>query len=92
VWEHTYLLWFGDDLTHIWKLTKPPGRRRLALAVWASGAKELDCGMARSGPTFAPIDFPNRGRIDGPRGCCFWRLLKTFHRLMLQKLGRFRRA
>src|SRR5262249_4465029 len=39
VWEHTYLLWFEDDLTLHLETTKPPGDSVLARARWGIGGQ-----------------------------------------------------
>lgn len=39
LWEHTYLLWFDDQMTPILKPSKPPTALELALARWGIGGQ-----------------------------------------------------
>jgi hypothetical protein len=55
VWEHTYLLWFDDDLTPNIETTKPPRPAALKAAKWGIGGQgiglhdgQLYAGLSRS--------------------------------------------
>jgi hypothetical protein len=41
VWEHTYLLWFDDQLTPHLKPSKPPEAAELAMAKWGVGGQSV---------------------------------------------------
>jgi hypothetical protein len=41
LWEHTYLLWFDDDMTPHLKPSKPPTAEELAQAKWAIGGQAV---------------------------------------------------
>jgi hypothetical protein len=41
IWEHTYVLWFDDQLTPHLRASKPPRAADLALAKWAIGGQAV---------------------------------------------------
>ena len=41
VWEHTYLLWFDDQLTPHLRPSKPPTPEELAMAKWGIGGQSV---------------------------------------------------
>src|SRR5262249_37565170 len=51
VWEHTYLLWFDEQLTPHLRPSKPPAAADLALAKWGIGGQAvwLHAGKVWSG-------------------------------------------
>ena len=50
VWEHTYLLWFEDDLTPHMEESKPPPAEALAKARWAVGSQIVWYSYGRFNP------------------------------------------
>lgn len=58
VWEHTYLLWFADDLTPQIERSAPPGQDVLDEARWGIGGQALWLvdGKLREGTERKPID------------------------------------
>ncbi len=56
VWEHTYLLWFEDDLTPHLEHAKPPRAEALARARWGVGGQGVGLrdGKVRAGASQGP--------------------------------------
>lgn len=47
VWEHTYLLWFDDDLSPCQEMSKPPSANSLKSARWAIGGQSVGLRAGR---------------------------------------------
>ena len=47
LWEHTYLLWFDDQLTPHLRPSKPPTTAELSRAKWGSADRPCGCTMAK---------------------------------------------
>ena len=89
VWEHTYLLWFDDQLTPHLRPSKPPTAAELAMAKWGIGGQGvwLWDGKVWPGSGRRP-DSRTAVAIDRPRKLLF--LAVGTHispRLLLQKLA-----
>ena len=89
VWEHTYLLWFDDQLTPHLRPSKPPTAAELAMAKWGIGGQAVWLWDGKVWPD------SDRGRdsrtaiaIDRPRKLLFLAVGDNISpRLMLQKLA-----
>lgn len=89
LWEHTYLLWFADDLTPHLKLSKPPTSADLAQARWGIGGQAvwLHAGKVWSGSDRTP-DSRTAVAIDEGRKLLFFAVGERISpRLILQKLA-----
>jgi hypothetical protein len=69
VWEHTYLLWFDDDLIPHIETSKPPSEAVLGQARWGIGGQEvgLQAGKIREGIDRTPVDARTAVGIDQER-------------------------
>ena len=89
VWEHTYLLWFDDQLTPHLRRSKPPTAAELATAKWGIGGQGvwLWDGKVWPGSSRSP-DARTAVAIDRPRKLLFLAVGDHISpRLMLQKLA-----
>ena len=89
VWEHTYLLWFDDQLTPHLRPSKPPTAAELAMAKWGIGGQGvwLWDGKVWPGSSRSP-DSRTAVAIDQPRKLLFLAVGNNISpRLMLQKLA-----
>ena len=89
VWEHTYLLWFDDQLTPHLRPSKPPTAAELAMAKWGIGGQGvwLWDGKVWPGSSRSP-DSRTAVAIDQPRKLLFLAVGDNISpRLMLQKLA-----
>lgn len=89
VWEHTYLLWFDDQLTPHLELSKPPRAADLAAAKWGIGGQAvwLRDGEVWSGSDRTP-DARTAVAIDPYRKILFLAVGEYISpRLLLQKLA-----
>jgi Phosphodiester glycosidase len=89
VWEHTYLLWFDDQLTPHLKPSKPPTAADLALAKWGIGGQGI--GL-QEGKVRAPAGEEPKSRtavaIDRERKLLFLAIAESATpRLLLAKLA-----
>ena len=82
LWEHTYLLWFDDQLMPHLRPSKPPTAAELAQAKWGIGGQgSVVAGMARFGPGSSRIPIRElRWPSIGTANSCFWPSAKTFRR------------
>ena len=88
-WEHTYLLWFDDQLTPHLRPSKPPTTAELAMAKWGIGGQSvwLWDGKVWPGSSRSP-DSRTAVAIDRPRKLLFLAIGDHISpRLMLQKLA-----
>lgn len=69
VWEHTYLLWFDDDLTPHLEFEKPPSAEVLERARWGIGGQGVGLwqGEVRSGIPDTPVASRTAVGIDRDR-------------------------
>jgi hypothetical protein len=69
VWEHTYLLWFDDDLIPRQELVKPPSEQALERARWGVGGQGvgLKNGRVRLGSDTDQLDSRTAIGIDSDR-------------------------
>jgi hypothetical protein len=69
VWEHTYLLWFEDDLSPHLETTKPPGEQILDQARWGIGCQGIGLtgDKVRDGIERIPADSRTAVGIDRER-------------------------
>ena len=69
VWEHTYLLWFDDDLGPHLETSKPPSEELLKRACWAVGGQGvgLSHGVVRAGAESGGPDARTAVGIDADR-------------------------
>jgi hypothetical protein len=82
VWEHTYLLWFDDQLMPHLRPSKPPLAPELAIAKWGIADKGWACRMARSGPVAAAARMPEpRWPSTGSANFYFWPWANTSRRV-----------
>jgi hypothetical protein len=89
IWEHTYLLWFDDQLTPHLQASKPPTGAELAQAKWAVGGQGVGLrqGKVWSGSDRSP-DARTAVAIDGPHKHLFLAVASHISpRRMLQKLA-----
>ena len=89
VWEHTYLLWFDDQLTPHLRPSKPPTAAELAMAKWGIGGQGvwLWDGKVWPGSSRSP-DSRTAVAIDLPRKLLFLAVGDNISpRLMLQTLA-----
>ena len=89
VWEHTYLLWFDDQLSPHLDLSKPPKPAELAVAKWGIGGQGIGLreGKVWSGDSRMP-DSRTAVAIDLPRKVLFMAIGEYISpRLLLQKLA-----
>ena len=89
VWEHTYLLWFDDQLTPHLDYWKPPKPADLARAKWGIGGQGvgLQAGRVRSGND-RRLDARTAVGIDQQRKLLFLAVGENISpRLILQKLA-----
>jgi len=89
IWEHTYLLWFDDDLTPHLKPSKPPTPAELARARWGIGGQAvwLHAGKVWPGSDRRP-DSRTAVAIDEEQKLLFVAVGESISpRLMLQKLA-----
>ena len=47
MWEHTYLLWFDDELTPHLETSKPPSEEALSRAAWGVGGQRVGLKSGR---------------------------------------------
>jgi len=88
-WEHTYLLWFDDQLTPHLRPSKPPKAVELALAKWGIGGQGVGLwdGKVSPGNSRSP-DSRTAVGIDQSRKLLFLAIGNNISpRLMLQKLA-----
>jgi hypothetical protein len=88
-WEHTYLLWFDDQLTPHLRPSKPPIDAELALAKWGIGGQGvwLWAGKVWQGSGDVPDSRTAIG-VDGPRKLLLMAVgTHISPRLMLQTLA-----
>ncbi len=89
VWEHTYLLWFDDQLTPYLSRSKPPTADELARAKWGIGGQAvwLQDGKVWGGSSRSP-DSRTAVAIDRQRKLLFLALGQYISpRLLLQDLA-----
>jgi Phosphodiester glycosidase len=89
VWEHTYLLWFDDQLTPHLRPSKPPPAAELAQAKWGIGGQAvwLHKGKVWPGSNRSP-DSRTAVAIDSEHKLLFLAVAENISpRLMLQKLA-----
>jgi hypothetical protein len=90
VWEHTYLLWFEDDLTPHLETTKPPSESVLAKACWGIGGQGvgLTGGRVRDGMEHGPADSRTAVGFDRDKKLLFLAVFeKASQRQALEKLS-----
>jgi hypothetical protein len=90
IWEHTYLLWFEDDLTPHLETTKPPSESALANARWGIGGQGvgLTGGKVREGMEHGPADSRTAVGIDRDNKLLFLAVFeKASPRRALEKLA-----
>ena len=82
-WEHTYLLWFDDDLNPHLRPSKPPEPESFARRNGGLAGKRFGCMTARYGrpATDSPI---HERQSESMRSvsCCFWLLRSGRHRIL----------
>jgi hypothetical protein len=89
VWEHSYLLWFDDDLNPHLRPSKPPSREELRKAKWAIGGQSVGLheGKVWSGSERTP-DSRTAVGIDGGRRLLFLAVAEwASPRLVLERLA-----
>jgi hypothetical protein len=89
VWEHTYLLWFNEQLTPHVRPSKPPAAAELARAKWGIGGQAvwLQGGKVWGGSSRSP-DARTAVAIDRERKLLFLALGQYVSpRLVLQELA-----
>ncbi len=89
LWEHTYLLWFDDQLTPHLKPSKPPTAAELAQAKWGIGGQGvgLRAGDVWPGSSNTP-DSRTAVAIDPQRKILFLAVAEFISpRLLLEKLA-----
>jgi hypothetical protein len=89
VWEHTYLLWFDEDLTPHLRPSKPPTAGELNMAKWGIGGQAvwLRDGEVWPGSSRTP-DSRTAVAVDRPRKLLFLAVGENISpRLMLQELA-----
>jgi len=89
VWEHTYLLWFDDQLTAHLRPAKPPSAAELAQAKWGVGGQSvwLHKGKVWPGSDRSP-DSRTAVAVDSERKFLFLAVAENISpRRMLQKLA-----
>ena len=89
VWEHTYLLWFDEQLTPYLRPSKPPAAAELARAKWGIGGQAvwLQGGKVWGGSSRSP-DARTAVAIDRERKLLFLALGQYVSpRLVLQELA-----
>jgi hypothetical protein len=89
VWQHTYLLWFDEQLTPHLRSSKPPAAADLGRAKWGIGGQAVWLweGKVWPGSSRTP-DSRTAVAIDGPRKLLFLAVGQNISpRLMLQKLA-----
>jgi hypothetical protein len=89
IWEHTYLLWFDDQLTPNLKPAKPPAAADLARAKWGIGGQRvgLQGGRVQPGMSRSP-DARTAVAIDRERKLLFLAVGEHISpRLILHKLA-----
>lgn len=90
LWEHTYLLWFDDDLNPHLRPSKPPKPEELKAAKWGIGGQGvgLQAGKVWSGIDRKPDSRTAIG-IDADRKLLFLSVAEWVSpRLLLEQLGR----
>jgi hypothetical protein len=89
-WEHTYLLWFEDDLTPHLEATKPPGVSVLDTARWAIGGQGVGLagGKVNERMEYSPVDSRTAVGIDRDSRLLFLAVFeKASPRTALEKLA-----
>jgi hypothetical protein len=89
IWEHTYLMWFDDQLTPHLDLSKPPKPADLARAKWGIGGQGIGLrdGKLWPGNTRSP-DSRTAVAIDAARKLLFLAVAEDISpHLILQKLA-----
>jgi exopolysaccharide biosynthesis protein len=73
LWEHTYLLWFDDELTPTLETTKPPSEDVLSRARWGVGGQGVGLreGRPRPGQSSEQADARTAVGIDRERRLLF---------------------
>jgi hypothetical protein len=89
VWEHTYLLWFDDNLTPHLSYLKPPKAADLARAKWGIGGQGVGLQNGKVWPgSELKRDSRTAVAIDRPRKLLFLAVGEYISpRLILQKLA-----
>jgi hypothetical protein len=90
LWEHTYLLWFDDDLTPHLETTKPPGDSVLTKARWGIGGQGVGLagGKVPEGMERGRVDSRTAVGIDGGNKLLFLAVFeKASPRRALEKLA-----
>jgi hypothetical protein len=90
LWEHTYLLWFDDQLGPHLKPSKPPTAEELALALWGVGGQGVGLweGKVGSGSSRTP-DARTAVAIDANRKLLFMAAAEHISpRLLLEHLSK----
>ena len=88
LWEHTYLLWFDDQLMPHLQPSKPPTAAELVRRNGPSVDKGSGCGVAKFGPVAAAPRFPNSRGFDQQRKLLFLAVGQYISpRLLLKKLA-----
>jgi hypothetical protein len=89
VWEHTYLIWFDDQLTPYAAPSKPPKAAELAMAKWGIGGQGMALQDGKVWPASSRFpDSRTAAAIDRPRKLLFLAVAEYISpRLMLQKLA-----
>jgi hypothetical protein len=89
LWEHTYLLWFDEQLTPHLRQSKPPAAADLVCAKWGVGGQGVGLrdGNVSAGADRAP-DSRTAVAIDGQRNLLFLAVGQNISpRLMPQELA-----
>jgi hypothetical protein len=89
LWEHSYLLWFDDDLNPYLRPSKPPSPEELRRAKWAIGGQGVGLheGKVWSGSERTP-DSRTAVGIDGERHLLFLAVAEwASPRLVLERLA-----
>jgi hypothetical protein len=90
VWEHTYLLWFDDQLTPHLRPSKPPTADELAMAKWGIGGQGVGLRDGQIWPASVgrKADSRTAVAIDGARKLLFLAIGQQISpRLMLKVLA-----
>lgn len=90
VWEHTYLLWFDDELRPRFEKSKPPARAVLSKARWGIGGQGVGLleGKVREGIERSVVDSRTAIGIDPARKLLFLAVFeKATPRRALEKLA-----
>ena len=87
VWEHTYLLWFDDQLNPSLETSKPPSQAALKGAKWAIGGQGVGLHNGKLSPFNGRV--PNSELpLIANESSCSWRSVSTYPQLIFVTLAR----